>query len=415
MRILATTWSSRRVGGAETYLGRIMALLSALGHDIGFCFEVDEPVARTPILLPPNAAVFRLGASAPSAAIAPVRAWAPDVIYAHGLLDAQLEAELLEVAPAVFFAHSYYGTCISGDKTHKFPVVRPCTRVFGPACLGLYFPRRCGGASPITMMREYSRQRARLSLLARYDAVMTHSTHMREEFLRHNAAGGRVFSCSYGIGDENGLAAPLPVREPRSASAPWHLMFVGRMDRLKGGRELLDALPRARAGVGRPLRLTFAGDGPERHEWERHAAIVTRRVPDVTVTFAGWQQHTSLVPMLDSSDAVVVPSLWPEPYGLVGPEANRRGVPVVAFATGGIPEWLVEGVNGCLAPGDPPSIDGLSDAIVRCLRSLESSDTLRKGALAAAGSMPDDVHVRGLVEILTGAVARRRALSAARA
>ena len=99
-----------------------------------------------------------------------------------------------------------------------------------------------------------------------------------------------------------------------------------------------------------------------------------------------------------------MPSLWPEPFGLVGPEANRHGVPVVAFATGGIPEWLHDGVNGCLAPGDPPTAaGGLADALIRCIRSLESSDALTRGALAAARSRRDDQHLDALLEILGGA------------
>ena len=178
------------------------------------------------------------------------------------------------------------------------------------------------------------------------------------------------------------------------------MTFVGRMDRLKGGRVLLDALPRVRAGSGRPLQLTFAGDGPLRESWERHARMVMSQVTGVSVEFAGWLQKDALTRRLASTDVVVMPSLWPEPFGLVGPEANRHGVPVVAFATGGIPEWLHDGVNGCLAPGDPPTVDGLADALIRCLRSLESSDELTRGALAAARSRRDDQHLDALLEIL---------------
>src|SRR5438132_30986 len=59
----------------------------------------------------------------------------PDLIYAHGLLDPELEARTLAIAPGVFCAHAYYGTCISGGKTFKFPVVTPCNRPFGWHCL----------------------------------------------------------------------------------------------------------------------------------------------------------------------------------------------------------------------------------------------------------------------------------------
>jgi glycosyltransferase involved in cell wall biosynthesis len=395
MRILITTWSSRQAGGAETYVGRVMAQLHASGHQIGFCFETDEPRERQAIALPAGTVSFHIGAGV-EAALAAIREWRPDVNYAHGLLDPDVEERLLDVAPGVCFAHSYYGTCISGDKTHKFPVVQPCSRRFGAACLALYFPRRCGGLSPIAMARSYSRQRHRLALLHRYAAVVTHSEHMRREFLRHGVAGGRVYNLSQ---PATPTAAPAPAASsirPRRTSGPWHLVCVGRMDPLKGGRVLLNALPRVAAECDRPLRLTFAGDGPARAEWEAHARAVMAAAPGVAVEFAGWLPRDALGARLDDADVVIVPSLWPEPFGLVGPEANRHGVPVVAFATGGIPEWLEEGVNGCLAPADPPTDAGLAKALLRCLSSLASGDALREGALRLAQGRQDEIHIDAL-------------------
>jgi glycosyltransferase involved in cell wall biosynthesis len=404
MRILIANWSCRRAGGTETYLGRIMSRLAGRGHEVGFCFEVDEPDGRPLIPLPDGVLRVPLRPDV-RRALDTIRSWRPDVIYAHGFLEPGDEAAVLELAPAVFAAHSYYGTCISGDKTHKFPIVRPCSRRFGAACLALYFPRRCGGLSPLTMVTAYDRQRRRLALLHRYGCVVTVSAHMSAEFLRHGVAGGRVFTLPhYGAADED---QGMDAREWRlSPSAPFRMMFAGRMDRLKGGRVLLDALPLVRAGADRALQLTFAGDGPVRESWERYAQVVMSQAAGISVEFAGWLQQDALQMRLALTDVVVMPSLWPEPFGLVGPEANRHGVPVVAFATGGIPEWLHDGVNGCLAPGDPPTVAGLAEALIRCIRSLESGDALIRGALAAARSRRDDQHLDALLEIL-GRAARR--------
>ena len=52
------------------------------------------------------------------------------------------------------------------------------------------------------------------------------------------------------------------------------------------------------------------------------------------------------------SDAsvAVVSSAWPEPFGAVGLEAMRYGLPLVAFDAGGVKEWLMDGVSGFLVP-----------------------------------------------------------------
>src|SRR2546423_13367613 len=69
-----------------------------------------------------------------------------------------------DVAPAVFFAHAYYGTCISGAKTFKRPTVTPCDRRFGRECLLQYFPHRCGGVGPFTKLRAFRLQSQRAEI-----------------------------------------------------------------------------------------------------------------------------------------------------------------------------------------------------------------------------------------------------------
>src|SRR6202044_2190317 len=91
----------------------------------------------------------------------------------------------------------------------------------------------------------------------------------------------------------------------------------------------------------------------------------------VAVEFAGWVQTPQKVSLMLQADLLAVPSLWPEPFGLVGIEAGCLGVPSVGYASGGIPDWLVAGQTGELAPGNPPTVDGLADAMVRALASPE--------------------------------------------
>jgi glycosyltransferase involved in cell wall biosynthesis len=418
MRIAVVNWSRRKVGGTEAYLDSIIPELLNAGHQIAFWHEADVPVGNDLIALPdgiPAWCVAELGARS---ALEVLRRWRPDVIYAHSLMQPKLEAEMLKVAPAVFFAHAYYGTCISGSKTFKYPNPTPCHRRFGWQCMAHYFPHRCGGLSPVTMVREYRRASRRFEHLSIYKAIVTHSTYMRAEYLKHGFAPEQVHCLSYyahevmeqsdeAIFTQNSSAALPTVRTVADSSQAaagipdcWRLLFMGRMDFLKGGRVLIDALPRVRAALDRPVRVTFAGEGPDRKNWERHAARAEARTPGLEIEFVGWVKGQQREALWNDCHLLVLSSVWPEPFGLVGPEAGLRSVPTVAFAVGGVTDWLRDGVNGYLATGDRPAAENLADAIVKCLRDPADYARLRKGALEVARQFKMERHLDSLLRVL---------------
>ena len=175
------------------------------------------------------------------------------------------------------------------------------------------------------------------------------------------------------------------------------------MEPLKGGQILLDALPSIAIALGCPLVATFAGDGRARLEWARRAEAIARRHPQLRIEFTGWIDSPTLNALYDASDLLVMPSLWPEPFGMVGPEAGIRGLPTAAFAAGGIPEWLTDGVNGALARG-PQTAASLADAVIRCLRDPVAHKRLRRGAIEQAKRFSPQRHLNSLasvIEVLT--------------
>lgn len=398
MRIAFINWSNRRFGGTGSYLSMIMPALHAAGHEVALWHEVDTPSDRALLPLPAAAPMWSVSDLSLDTALEELRAWRPDLLYAHGLLEPSVERRALDVAPAVFFAHDYYGTCISGLKTFTSPVVTPCTRTFGWQCMTEYYPKRCGGLSPVTMVRQFRRQHDRLGLLSRYAAIVTHSGHMRQEYMRHGFAATRVFNVKYGPVPRttNGTGCARVREKERDAL---RLLFAGRMDRLKGGRELLQSLPDVARQLGRPVTLTFAGDGPERRAWEAQAAEVCRLEPGVDVVFRGWLESDVLDSLYSESDLLTLPSLWPEPLALVGLEAGRHHLPAVAFDVGGISDWLRPGVNGVLAPGDPPTVPGLVAAIVAALHDSDTHARLRIGAERMTREFTLDAHVRLLLQV----------------
>jgi glycosyltransferase involved in cell wall biosynthesis len=234
-------------------------------------------------------------------------------------------------------------------------------------------------------LRQYSWNRRQQALFERYAGVVVASEHMETEYERHGVPPERLHRIP--------LFAPAPqrTRSRRSAEPGCHVLFMGRMTNLKGGDLLIRAAARL-ARQGRPIRVTLAGDGPARAAWQTLASRL-----DVTARFTGWLDPIGCEELLDEASLVVVPSVWPEPFGLVGLEAAARGVPAVAFDVGGVGEWLCDGENGLLA-GRRPDVASLAAAIDR----IASDDGLRRrlsaGARDVAARLTIDRHVNTLVE-----------------
>ncbi len=390
--------------GVETYLASTIPGLVASGHEIAFWSEQDDPKDRPQIPLPAGAPFWCADLDGTDRSIREIERWAPDVIFAHSLLSVELYERIFDLAPTVYFAHVLAGACITGAKVVHRPVVEPCSRRFGLACLVHYFPHRCGGRSPISMMREYGRQTRRQNAIRIATAVVVNSGFMRDELARY----GIESECIYPFvpGTVEASAGAVEKTTPPAATA-WKLLFLGRLDPLKGGQLLVEAT-RLLGEVGVPLHVTVAGEGPSRAEWEQRATAVAESVGGVTFAFVGWVSSEEKERLFRESHLLVVPSAWPEPFGLVGPEAALRGLPAAAFAVGGIPEWLVDGVNGHLADGEPPTARGLADAIRRCLGDPGHYRALSEGALGMARRYSADEHVTALNAVFAGAAARRQ-------
>ncbi len=240
------------------------------------------------------------------------------------------------------------------------------------------------------MWKLYQRSQALHAQLPEYGAVLVASEHMRREFERNGVPLEKLHLAALPNPHET-----APIKPPAPKPSGSNLLFMGRLTRLKGAGDLLRAMPWAEKKLGRPLNVTIAGDGPERQNLEEFA-----RKERLAVEFTGWLDTGRKVDLMRQADLLVVPSLWPEPFGLVGIEAGSYGVPAVGYDAGGISEWLIGGYSGELAPGHPPTVEGLADAIARALYDPAHYADLRVGAREVATRFTAAAHLSKLEAVL---------------
>ena len=128
------------------------------------------------------------------------------------------------------------------------------------------------------------------------------------------------------------------------------LVAIGRLVEQKGLPVLIDAL--ALAAPEMPgLRLTLVGDGPLRPALEQ--AIAAQGLA-TQVVLVGWQDEAQVRRHLGAAQALVLPS-FAEGLPMVVMEAMAAGRPVIATAIAGVPELVVPGETGWLAPAGEPA------------------------------------------------------------
>lgn len=124
------------------------------------------------------------------------------------------------------------------------------------------------------------------------------------------------------------------------------LVYAGRLKKIKGVDYLLKALPVIIKKFP-DVKLFIAGDGEERSNLER---LTDDLNISNNVTFLGHIERKQLEKIYQCASVIVIPSVVPETFGLVGIEAMSVGRPVIASDVGGISDWLIHGQTGFLVP-----------------------------------------------------------------
>jgi glycosyltransferase involved in cell wall biosynthesis len=243
-------------------------------------------------------------------------------------------ARVRALSPALIHAH------FGPDATHAMPLARALGVPLVVTHHGYDVTTEDHALARSASLRLYLKRRVRL-----YDAaalVLCVSRFVRDKAVSKGAPPERTLV--HYIGIDIGRFTPDP-----SVTRSDTVLFVGRLVENKGCQQLLSAMRLVQQP--RPdCQLVIIGDGPLRPRLEQAARqLALRHVSFLSTQPSGLVRHWMNRARVFSVPSVTVDSGASEGFGMVFAEAQAMGLPVASFATGGIPEAVVDGGTGLLA------------------------------------------------------------------
>lgn len=261
-----------------------------------------------------------------------------DLIFVHQLTSEEVIETLLEsTAPVIRFFHDYHLFCLRRNKIIPF-TNSPCDRVAGCLCYPLWFSLRPKDRFPWIRIRTMGEMRRAQKINQKLDGYLVASEYVAGQVLANGFDPEKLRTIP--------LYAPdVPfrpvVRESRQ------LLFVGQLIRGKG----VDIAIRAMNHLSEQYTLKIVGEGKQRKKYQE----LTKKLNlDQRIEFLGKVPYEELVKWYQRSTCLIVPTRYPELFGLVGVEAMSFGTPIVASQVGAIPEWLEDGRSGFIIPPNDP-------------------------------------------------------------
>lgn len=275
-----------------------------------------------------------------------------DVVHLAGPALVPLALGLLLRKPVVVEHHGFQSVCPNGQMFHE-PTQSLCPGHFLAGrhreCL------RCNaGAGRLTSLRMWALTFPRRRLCHAVAANVAPTNWVATQLeLPHTATINHSLP---GV-----LAAPAG----NTTSPATTFTFLGRLVSVKGAPVILAAAGRL-SSLGLSFRLNLVGDGPERPKLE---AMTREFQIEDRVAFLGYLRPGAPERALEAADAILIPSLAGDTFGLVALENMQRGKLVIVSGNGALAE--VVGDAGLICPA------GDVEAWVECMRRVIENPGLR--------------------------------------
>ncbi|NND72392.1 MAG: glycosyltransferase family 4 protein [Rhodothermales bacterium] len=317
-------------GGIGQYIQRLGDAQQSRGHDVVY-FSKNNSEAAQCTIAPTDRDLFSLAKGA-----------GLDILHLH--------KEVASVPPpdlhVVRTMHGNQASCPSGSRYLSRRGTQ-CDRTYSAiGCFWGHVVDGCGSSKPERMKAHFARIKKEKTVLPHIQTLTV------SEFLRQ-----RMIIEGYPASHVQTLLSPAPVVS-ESASIPEndlpHFVFLGRLVPQKG----IDWLIRSLLQVKSECLVEIAGDG---YFAEEAKAMADRLGVASKVRFLGWVDAPTAARTIQKSRAVIFPSVWHEPAGLVTLEAAAHARPVITAAVGGIPEYADPSFSIVLEPHDETALAAAID------------------------------------------------------
>jgi glycosyltransferase involved in cell wall biosynthesis len=238
--------------------------------------------------------------------------------------------------PIVHYLHNYRLSCVNGTLLNHG---QPCYRCLG----GNFWPAvetKCWRSSRLactTLAIALTRVR-QLKVFSAISCWIAISDAQKQWHIKMGIPSEQIHVVPH-------FLEPLKEVSPENSPKRGYLLFLGRLSQEKGLTQLLKAWPLVKTSGA---KLLIAGTGPEEAALRDYVA----RSRFGNVEFRGFVPIEEQPPLWRGAAALIVPSIWEEPFGLVVLEAWAHYRVALVSNRGALPE-IVRHPSLIFSPEDP--------------------------------------------------------------
>lgn len=318
----------------------------------------------------------------------------PDLVHFHNVMG--LGADLIRIAEeagvrTAVTLHDHWGYCFKNTRL----------REGGSICHDVAECHLCKAtidhsveSVPIRLRRDYV-----LSRLDKADILISPSEYLADCYRDAELGLGPVVVQSNGVnlGD-----IPFRLRKPKERIAFLCAAYLGEHKGIPVLLEAIRLLERRSELKGR-WSLTIAGHG---HLKDTVEAFLGGLSSAAHVKFSGRLNRDAMMRALDSTDVVVLPSVYPENEPVILLEGVATGAAIIATAVGGNPHIVKDDTSGLTVP--PGNAQALADVMERLIRTPAVVTAMSQHNLARRESLDETASVDRLVALFDRPLPQRR-------